>query len=399
MKKPLKSHKSTARLRALAVGALGIALAVFVTAKAVSAPAGESLAQSALAGLAGRGAEFLFDMELSAPDLSSLTLESLLSGQSNHEEIPDDTDSAPSAEHPPVLSEKPLPAPIFTPGAQETQTPTPRPTSDPGPGSLFYEGEALPPQNSGVDNSKPISGAGITIRNKDSVPADIDAVLKTPLDVELKIGGPSVLIIHTHGSESYSMDAPGEYEMTDNYRTEDKEHNIVRIGDVLAEELARRGISVIHDRGLYDYPSYTGAYGRMLEVAKDYLKKYPTITMVLDLHRDAITAADGTQFKTIADINGDRCSQILFVVGSNGSGLEHPEWRKNLNFALRLTSEMNRSYPSLSRAVTISKYRYNQHLTPLSLIVEVGTAGNTLSESERAIKYFAEVYANVVLAE
>ena len=86
----------------------------------------------------------------------------------------------------------------------------------------------------------------------------------------------------------------------------------------------------------------------------------------------------------------------MLVVGTNAA-LEHPNWEQNMKLALRVQHEMNRSYPTLARPVGASQYRYNQHMTTGSLIVEVGAAGNTLSESVEAVRYFADSYANVIL--
>jgi stage II sporulation protein P len=240
------------------------------------------------------------------------------------------------------------------------------------------------------------AAGNIIVRNNSGLEFDTSKLLSEPYEIKLTPGEPSVLIVHTHGSEAYTR-APGEtYEESDTYRTEDKEYSIIRVGDELAAALAELGVSAVHDREIYDYPSYAGAYGRSLEATKRSLEKYPSIRLVIDLHRDAIASPDGSQFKTIADINGELCSQIMLVVGTNGSGLQHPGWRDNMKLALRLQNEMNGRFPTLARPITAAKYRYNQHLTPGSLIVEVGAAGNTLSESLSAVRHFAEVYAAVI---
>jgi stage II sporulation protein P len=237
---------------------------------------------------------------------------------------------------------------------------------------------------------------GIIIKNNSGLELDASKLISEPLQIKIKDGEPSVLIVHTHSSEAYTR-SPGEtFEESDPYRTEDKAFSIIRVGDELSEALGALGVSVVHDRELYDYPSYAGSYGRSLEASKRYLEKYPSISLVIDLHRDAISTPDGSQYKTIADIGGELCSQIMLVVGTDGSGLQHPGWRDNMKLALRLQREMNASFPTLARPITLAKYRYNQHLTPGSLIVEVGSAGNTLSESLSAVRYFAEAYAAVL---
>jgi stage II sporulation protein P len=282
-----------------------------------------------------------------------------------------------------------------SPAAESPEIAAPEPSDEP---MLFYDGGDAVSAPGGVDNSAPLPSDGIIIKNNSGLSFDADKLLKEPLELNLTSGEPSVLIIHTHSSESYTKDRGESFEESDPYRTEDKEHNIIAVGDALAESLAARGISVVHDRGLNDYPSYAGAYNRSLITAQKYLKEYPTISLVIDLHRDAMETADGSQFKTIADISGELCSQVMLVVGTNGSGLEHPNWTQNMKLALRLQYEMNRSYPTLARPINVAEHRYNQHVAPGALIVEIGATGNTLSESVTAARYFAEAYANVVTA-
>lgn len=172
---------------------------------------------------------------------------------------------------------------------------------------------------------------------------------------------------------------------------------MIRVGDRLSEFLEKRGISVLHDRELYDYPSYTGSYTRSMESIEEYLNKYPDIKVVIDLHRDALEESDGTIHRTSAEINDTICSQVLLIVGSSFSGLEHPDWQENLKFALHLQADMNDKYPGLTRPVTISQYRYNQHATTGSLIVEIGCTGNTLQESLTSVEYFADCLGDVLL--
>jgi stage II sporulation protein P len=288
----------------------------------------------------------------------------------------------------------------------ETPTPATAPSTGPAEGSevggRFYSGEELtPPPASGVraprDNTQKLPADGILIQNNSDYEVDAGALLSEPLNLALTPGAPSVLILHTHSSEAYAPDGEDAYEESDPFRTEDKRYNIIRVGDALTARLAARGVPVIHDRNVYDYPSYTGSYNRSGEAIEAYLEKYPSIRLVIDLHRDAITASDGTQYKTIAQIGDTTCSQVMFVIGTGSAGLAHPGWRENMKLALRLQAEMNEVYPTLTRPVTMSAYRYNQQLAPGALIVEIGATGNTLRESVTAAGFFADAYANVVL--
>ncbi|MEY8387607.1 stage II sporulation protein P [Oscillospiraceae bacterium 38-13] len=214
------------------------------------------------------------------------------------------------------------------------------------------------------------------------------------------LGGedPQLLIIHTHGSEAYTP-APGtEIVWSGDYRTTDYRYNVVRVGDEMAEAFGAAGISVLHDRTLYDYPSYSGAYDRSLEAIRKYLEQYPSIRFVLDVHRDAIEDGQGNQYKAVSEIEGVGVpAQMSLVMGSDGSGLEHPDWLENLRLAAAVQQDILEHYPTLMRPVLLRNSRYNQHATTGSLLVEVGAAGNSPEEAVLAGRLFAERLAAVLL--
>lgn len=216
-------------------------------------------------------------------------------------------------------------------------------------------------------------------------------------DYAAKLGaeGPQVLIIHTHGSESYTMPPGQEYDVSDTFRTLDTNCNMIRIGDEMAQVLTDAGISVVHDRLLYDYPSYSGAYNRSLASIESYLQKYPSISFVLDVHRDAVQDANGQQFKLLCG-EDKNAAQLEFVIGSNGGGLSHDLWRENLKLACAVQETLYKDYPTLMRPVTVRNSRYNQHMTTGSLLVEVGTAGNSLEEAVNAARLFAAGFAKTI---
>ena len=164
------------------------------------------------------------------------------------------------------------------------------------------------------------------------------------------------------------------------------------LSDELTEILTEAGLIVLHDRGIYDYPSYTGSYGRAGAAIEQYLESCPGIRIVLDIHRDAL-GANGVVYKTMAEEEGTTASQIMLLVGTDESGLEHPFWRGNLALALYLQNAVNSAYPTLMRPVDLVPQRYNQQLTPGSLIVEVGSSGNTLREALTAIRLFGRAVA------
>ena len=216
-------------------------------------------------------------------------------------------------------------------------------------------------------------------------------------DYAAKLGaeGPQVLIIHTHGSESYTMPPGQEYDVSDTFRTLDTNCNMIRIGDEMAQVLTDAGIGVVHDRSLYDYPSYSGAYNRSLASIESYLQKYPSISFVLDVHRDAVQDANGNQFKLLCGEDAG-AAQLEFVIGSNGGGLSHDLWRENLKLACAVQETLYKDHPTLMRPVTVRNSRYNQHMTTGSLLVEVGTAGNSLEEAINAARLFAAGFAKTL---
>lgn len=193
--------------------------------------------------------------------------------------------------------------------------------------------------------------------------------------------GPKVLIVHTHGSEAYTMPPGQEYEASSDYRTLDCNYNVVRVGDELAAALEASGISVLHDPALHDYPEYSGAYGRSLAAVEKAMAEHPSIAVVLDIHRDAITDANGSPYKVVSGVAGVNAAQMSFIIGTDGGGLEHPGWRENLKFAAALQQRLLDRYPTLMRPVSVRNSRYNQHVTPGALLVEMGAAGNSLDEA------------------
>ena len=254
--------------------------------------------------------------------------------------------------------------------------------------------QALPPPEEEIRETT-IQG-GLSIKNETGYQVDASQLLRQGPPMRLPAQGPQVLILHTHGSEAYMPAGLDRYEANDTNRTEDTQFNIIRVGDELAQQLTEAGLTVLHDREIYDYPSYTGSYTRSGRAVEHYLTEYPGIAVVLDVHRDAL-GADGVVYKTMAEENGVVASQVMLLVGSDESGLEHPHWQGNLALALYLQEAVGRRHPTLMRPVSLVPQRYNQHLTPGSLIVEVGSSGNTLQEALAAIRLFADAAAPALL--
>ena len=277
----------------------------------------------------------------------------------------------------------------LTDAAQETVSPTVTPpdTSDP-------EESAAPTTPTIIPTT--ISG-GLSIKNTSGYDIDIDSILSAGCPIRLESGKPQILIIHTHSSEAYSPAGLDKYDDLGTNRTLDQNLNVIRIGTELTKLFEDCGLNVIHDTQVFDYPSYTGSYNRSCEAVEKYLADYPSIKIVIDLHRDAL-CSDTVTYKTTATELGVCASQIMLFVGSDASGLEHPNWRQNLSLALYLQNAVCQSYPSLMRPITLTKYRYNQHLSPGSMILEVGSNGNTLQEALAAIRLFGKTAGPAIAA-
>jgi stage II sporulation protein P len=217
-----------------------------------------------------------------------------------------------------------------------------------------------------------------------------------PFAASLGEGTPQILIIHTHGSESYTPAEEQGIVWSGDHRTTDARYNVVRVGDAIADTLAEAGISVLHDRTLYDYPSYSGAYDRSLAAIESYLAQYPSISFILDVHRDAVEDGQGNQYKVVSETGKGTAAQLTLVVGSDGSGLAHPEWMENLRLAAALQESLLEEHPTLMRPLLLRNSRYNQHTTTGSLLLEAGAAGNSPEEALLAGQLFAEHFIKVL---
>ena len=284
-------------------------------------------------------------------------------------------DAAPQPEAPdqPATPEPPAPAP-----SEEQEPP---PGADNG-----VPAQTVDPRS--TDGYSIING--VYIKNKSSRTLD-PAVLGDRQFAACPQQGPQVLIVHSHASESYTMPPGQEYVPSGTFRTADRSCNMVRVGDELAAELSSYGISVVHDRTLHDGESYNDAYENSLASIQSYLAKYPSIVYVLDLHRDAVQDANGTQYKLVT-AEDPAAAQVSLIMG-----VAHDGWQDNLRLAIAVQEKLESQSPTLMRPITLLNYRYNQFAAPGSLLVEVGAAGNSLDEALRAARLFAKGFAETIL--
>ena len=288
------------------------------------------------------------------------------------------------AEDEPPLSGTPAPSPSAAPTA--SPLPTPEPTASPSPPPSDTPCPTAPPSEETIVSTT-ITGDSL-LDNDTGYVIDPEALVAAGPAFSLPAEGYQILIIHTHSTEAYTPDGTDVYEPSDDHRTLDTNYSVVRVGRALEEALEAYGLNVLHDEGIYDYPSYTSSYVRSGAAIEEYLVAYPGIFLVIDLHRDALGEGD-TIYKTVTTAEGTQAAQLMFVMGSDET-LEHPRWQENLSLALTLQETVAARYPTLMRPANLCGYRYNQQLTPGSLLMEVGTAGNTLQEAITAVQLFAD---------
>lgn len=214
-------------------------------------------------------------------------------------------------------------------------------------------------------------------------------------DVEIKAKEPQVLIMHTHATENYVRHDGDYYFKSDLQRTSNEKYSVLGVGEKLKETLENGGISVLHDKTLHDSPSYSGSYNRSAVTVQNYLKKYPSIKVVLDVHRDAF-GGEKDLIKPVKEVNGKSAAQVMICVGSEtGIVDDFPNWRENLKLGLKLQQTMEVMYPGLARALYLSyEHTYNQNLFEGSIIIEFGTNANSFSEA----KYSAELVGKALVA-
>lgn len=229
---------------------------------------------------------------------------------------------------------------------------------------------------------------GVQIKNESGL-----SFLDKDLDFDFSFNTKDVLIFHTHTCESYTSSSNFTYEQNGSFRTTDLNFSVSRVGDELENQLKSYGINVLHDKTYHDYPAYSGSYARSLTTVQNLLNTSSDADVVIDIHRDAI--ADSTYAPKVK-IGDEYASQMMFVIGTNGSGLDHDNWIQNLKFAVMVQEKANELYPGLFKPIIVRSSRYNQHLAKCACIIEVGATGNTLDESNNSMKYLAKILSEIM---
>lgn len=253
--------------------------------------------------------------------------------------------------------------------------------------------EKEPPEEPRRLSFSPSAGDLVNIRSSWDCALTPRELVMEPLDWDLTGDEPTVLIYHTHAMESYTPQTGEDYTEEVPFRTADLDYNMVSIGTRLAELLENAGISVLHDTTLHDAASYNGSYASSRETVEKYLAQYPSIRLVLDIHRDAAEDGSGHQVATTAETAQGDTARLMLVLGSEAGGLYNPNWQENYALAVKLQAVLEQESPGLCRELHLTDQRYNQDLSPGALLIEVGAAGNSHDEALRAMTPLAEAIA------
>lgn len=231
---------------------------------------------------------------------------------------------------------------------------------------------------------------GIYLRNTTlNHDVNIEEYLKRQVCANIDKSKPSVLIYHTHTTETYELLDRGFYTNERNTRSENSKENMVRIGEEICRILESNGYKTIHDKTIYD-EHLSGAYDRARKNISKILKDNPSIQIVLDIHRDSIYQKNGSKIKTVAEIDGRKAAQIMLISGcEDGNVTNFPNWQKNLTFAINLQHKITADNKTLMRPLMFCSRKYNMDLIPCALSVEIGTDANTLSEAVYSAGLFA----------
>ena len=241
-----------------------------------------------------------------------------------------------------------------------------------------------------TSNYTRVNIGSITIYDYSSKKIDYEELMS--MELELKKGKDNILIYSTHTSETYTNSDTYKFSYSGTYRSRDGKYNMLSVAHILNKTLNERGIDTVFDTTAHDYTSYDSAYKNSMKTIEKNLEAYKDFGLIIDVHRDA--AGDLT-FGPETTINGKKTAMLMLVVGVGYDGLENPYWKENLSLALRIASVGEKMYPGLFRQVLVRDSRYNQHLIPGSILVEVGATGNTLEEAYYGVRCLGNILGNI----
>lgn len=275
---------------------------------------------------------------------------------------------------------------------QGTEIPTPLPSQEvinavPYPEGLDGEDGGIEKNNFGVYSGEQYFDLekGGQVRNCTSVSnSELEerAAEGRAFNIEIGSDEPQVIIYHTHTTESFELEDKSFYDADFNGKTTEPDKNMTAVGDEICKQLEESGITVIHDTLVHDYPSYDAAYDSSRETVSELLEEYPSVKIALDIHRDGIETAEGVRLAPVAEIDGREAAQIMIISGCDDGTMGMPNYMDNFGFACDLQSQTESMFPGLTRPILFDYRFYNQDLTTGSLLIEVGSHGNTLDQAK-----------------
>ena len=207
-------------------------------------------------------------------------------------------------------------------------------------------------------------------------------LIEMDLSVDKEAKGPHILLYHTHSQEAFLDSRPDQ-----------KEDTIVGAGQVLAGLLEDMGYQVMHHQGEYDVESRDYAYSNSLPEITKILEENPQIQVVLDLHRDAVAE----ETKLVTTLGEQQVAKVMFFNGLSHSReqgeltyLKNPYLKENLAFSLQMKAACDEYYPGFARNIYLRAYRYNMHVHPKTLLIELGAQTNTVEEIKNALYPLAD---------
>lgn len=229
---------------------------------------------------------------------------------------------------------------------------------------------------------------------------NIEGLLNQKAELNIQdISKPTILVYHSHTTESYTLLDVGYYTESFDLRSDDEDKNMVRVGDELCKYLEEMGFGVIHDREIHD-ENYSGAYDSSRKSIEKYLEEYPTIEITIDVHRDDITYDNKTKVKPTVTIDGKKAARMMMIAGAEYGRVEnYPDWEYNLRFVLAVQNKVAEMYDGLMRPILFSERKYNMDETKNSFLLEVGTDANTLDEACYSARLFATALGEVLKEE
>ncbi len=369
-------------------GAAGLVLALLLI------PAVLLLGGRLPAPLAGLMERFsLFSMQMDMPDQAVAQL---------RDRLAPDLKETPQPQPDPLPAQQQEDSPEADPPAPAAQTsPAGQPAQQPPDIPEAYRGTLQQGDYSGSANGVTAALNPGFVRNYTSLSLKEIAALaqrEPAIAIDPQSGEPQVLIYHTHATESYEPYDTDVYDTRNTWRSLDDSENMVAVGDVLAAALEDQGIRVIHDATQHDYPSYNGGYERSAKTVQQYLEEYPSIQVVLDVHRDAIQPEEGVISKPVVEIEGKKAAQLMIISGVDDGTLGMPNWRENFAFAAGVTRAIENRYPGLCRPIFFANRKYNQDLSTGALLFEFGSNANTLEEAKYSAQLVGEALGEYLIA-